>query len=152
MIPYFYSQNYSIYVFKIYSVHLQTKEKDTLLKLGYIYVGNRVGITRDIQINDINLHTLPVYQELKMFLMMEQPASDVTKILRHDWEEIMVMLNGAMNSVKTDVKAHINRLWVTIKLDGTKTYLISPYPFFNRHCRQVIDWKVKPTENKDYFT
>ena len=75
---------FGIDVLDDYSVHLMPEARQALFKKEYALVIIGGGITRDIQINDINLHTLPVYQELKMFLMMEQPASDVTKILRHD--------------------------------------------------------------------
>lgn len=55
---------------QICSFHLQPKDKPILLKFGDIYDGNRVGIRRYIQINDINFHPFLIYQELEMFLMM----------------------------------------------------------------------------------
>ena len=119
----FTTKNYAIYVFNDYSVHIMPEIREALLKRGYVRDIIGGGVTRDIQINDTDLHS-PLrakYRELEQSLMIDQLKANPKKIpqaSRDDMSEIF-------EAVEIDVATHFKSLWVTNALDGSEDYLVS---------------------------
>ena len=68
--------------------------KGALLKRGYILVGIGRGVTRDIQINETDIHS-PLkkkYRELEQELMIAQLRSERSKIPQPSRNDMMRML------------------------------------------------------------
>ena len=79
-------KNYAIYLLDEYSVHIMFEIKEALLKRGYAPVIIGGGVTRDIQVNDTDIHT-PLrtkYRELEQSLMTDQLRVNPKKMI---WRE-----------------------------------------------------------------
>ena len=89
--------------------------KEVLIKRSYTHVIIGSGVTRDIQVNDSDLHA-PLkakYQELEQPLIISQLRANSKKIPQPTEDDMIRLLVESFKSLETDVVNCLKALWVT---------------------------------------
>ena len=106
-----------------YSVQIIPEIKEALPKRGYVHVIIGGGVTRDIQVNDTDLHALlkVKYREQEQSLMIDQLRANLKKIPQPTQDDMMRMLTESFKSLEIDFANRFEALCVT----KTSDYLVS---------------------------
>ena len=121
---------YKIYTLDDYSVHLCPEVKAALYKNGYFLIVMGGGITGDLQVNDTDYHR-PLkreYRNLEQELMIKLLTEEPNKIPSPKRDDMMRMISEAWSNVQDQVDSELafKRNMISVALDGSEDYLISP--------------------------
>ena len=122
-------QKRTIFTLDDYSAHLGPAVKESLSQRGYFLVILPGGKTRDLQVNDTDLHhpLKASYREKEAALMIEKLRVNPDKIPSRSRDEILKMCKAAFEETiaKADVSEAFKRNDLTIKVDGSEDHLVS---------------------------
>ena len=108
-------------------MHFMPEVMEASLKRGYVPIIIGGDVTRDIQINDTDIHwpLKEKYWALEQQLRIDQLKADPKRIPQPFQDDMVQMLKKSFDSLEIDVASRFKALWVTNVLDGSEDYLLS---------------------------
>lgn len=98
-----------------YSVKLVTEIRAALLKQGYVLKVIGQGMTRDIQVNntDVHRHLKANCRKLEKKFMLRKLSNNSLKTSQSSRNDMMKMLGESFKSLQIDFSNQFKALWVT---------------------------------------